>query len=104
MLVFTEPRAQNAVAPVAAAPKAWVSAAISIGSPSGGAGAVRLDVADRCRRRRRPRACAAAMTSRLALDARRRVADLARAVVVDRRAPDHGADRVAVGAARRPAA
>ena len=34
MLVFTEPMAQNRVASVAAR-KAWVSAATSIGSPSG---------------------------------------------------------------------
>ena len=35
MLVFTEPMAQKPLSPVPASRKAWVSAAISIGSPSG---------------------------------------------------------------------
>ena len=54
--------------------------------------------------RRRPTASAAAITSAWPSTLGRGVADLERAVVVDRRAVDHRADRVAVGAARRPAA
>ena len=68
------------------------------------AGAVRLDVADAspvdAGRRPAPR--------RSPRPGRRRSGAVkptfARAVVVDRRAADHGVDRVAVGAARRPAA
>ena len=58
-----------------------------------GAGAVRLDVADRLRRRRRRRPAPARSTCGLPVDARRGEADLQRAVVVDRRAADHRVDR-----------
>ncbi len=95
MLVLTEPIAQKPVRAVECR-NAWVSAAISIGIADRRAGAVRLDVGDavggdaadgqRLGNRRR-----------LAVDAGREVADLARAVVVHGRALDDRVDAIAVG-------
>ena len=60
-------------------------------------GAVRLDVADRCAARHPRQRLRRRDHLGLAVDARRGVAGLGGAVVVDRRAADHRVDRVAVG-------
>ena len=76
-------------------PYAASSARASIGSPSGGAGAVRLDVRRR-RPGRSPARSSAARITRSWAGPFGAVRPLAAAVLVDRRAADHREDRVAV--------
>ena len=65
------------------------------GVADGGAGAVRLDELDVTRREVGDGECLLDDVG-VTVDARGQVADLARAVVVDRRRLDHGEDRIAV--------
>ena len=95
MLVLTEPSAQYAASSRAGAERLGQRRDLDRVAERG-AGAVRLDVGDRVRLDPAT-ACASRDDRGLPVDARRGVADLVGAVVVDGRAADHRVDRVAVG-------